>query len=879
MAQHEFNEEDIASVVEQAMLGLEQDLFMGMNADTSQVNQSIEGIETDHLIEGNQIIEGVDDNNDDNNNNNNNTDNNNMDNNNNNSNIDNNDNSTDQIATNDANNNNDNEDDFEKEIQRQLEQQFNELNSDQQEEQQQHQQSYHGNNTDNVDTKNLSDDEFAKQVEKQLQEQVDNQVNEANNEEIDLGEFERDLQAQILDVFNKEQEVNNDKSYDEQLQNQILSAFNEVNENNELSNEILQALEPKDEFKDALAELVQNVVDADQPDLQYQQLQLQQQLQHLQQLQQQLQQQNNEEEEIDMNQIMQNALAMAVEDPNTLLQNLNLNEINNDNIGQILQQTNLELSKNKKKPVNKIKDKKITKPKKTITKKKKEKSIVSQIPIFQQNNSNYPQISIHNLPQSLQQQAQSLGVISGNHINIGQPSLPKSSNPIIVPPVLQQQVAQLQQQQQQKLLLQLQKPERIELPLLVKPKIDDKKDDKKKTSLSIAETLALSRSNMSSGKFSSKLNDLNKKKSSPPPAPIEEPPLKNPIIEIPSIPSNLTNIISDAISNALTNQQPKPASNSNIKTIKKKIIKDETPDQQRDRIRLENRERKKRWRDANKLKNQNNDLRARLKKRATHLFGSEESDKKTEWIELEFEKRKNRRIFKSTNFEDLTNLINETINKLDVTNLGQDSLTAIITQLVSNAVNGTSVPLPTPISIQNQLIKEINEITGNDQDISNEDISNITKELVNDVIDRNLESFNDISNIDQSLIEKDKLKLKDELSNFEVKKIKIPLIPFKKPPPPPPPPPPVPVPVEKSIEIIQPIIKKLIKPEVKSIQEEKAKISKNIKMPVFKKTEDDNKTDLPIKKTLTRPKFGGLKFGLKKPSAFQKPEKKKEVVQ
>ncbi|KAG0212583.1 hypothetical protein BGX28_006019 [Mortierella sp. GBA30] len=62
-----------------------------------------------------------------------------------------------------------------------------------------------------------------------------------------------------------------------------------------------------------------------------------------------------------------------------------------------------------------------------------------------------------------------------------------------------------------------------------------------------------------------------------------------------------------------------------------------------EKIRTENRERKKRWREQNEDRNKDNDLRCRVNKRANKLFGKAESEHKTRWIEEEFGKRQMKR--------------------------------------------------------------------------------------------------------------------------------------------------------------------------------------------------------------------------------------------
>ncbi|KAI8578446.1 hypothetical protein K450DRAFT_246851 [Umbelopsis ramanniana AG] len=61
------------------------------------------------------------------------------------------------------------------------------------------------------------------------------------------------------------------------------------------------------------------------------------------------------------------------------------------------------------------------------------------------------------------------------------------------------------------------------------------------------------------------------------------------------------------------------------------------------KVRAENRERKKRWREQNEDRNKDNDLRCRVNKRANRLFGKAESANKNQWIQAEFAKRQRKR--------------------------------------------------------------------------------------------------------------------------------------------------------------------------------------------------------------------------------------------
>ncbi|KAI1290502.1 hypothetical protein EDD11_009217 [Mortierella claussenii] len=61
------------------------------------------------------------------------------------------------------------------------------------------------------------------------------------------------------------------------------------------------------------------------------------------------------------------------------------------------------------------------------------------------------------------------------------------------------------------------------------------------------------------------------------------------------------------------------------------------------KVRNENRERKKRWREANEDRNKDNDLRCRVNKRANKLFTKADKEGKQRWIEEEFAKRQSKR--------------------------------------------------------------------------------------------------------------------------------------------------------------------------------------------------------------------------------------------
>lgn len=64
----------------------------------------------------------------------------------------------------------------------------------------------------------------------------------------------------------------------------------------------------------------------------------------------------------------------------------------------------------------------------------------------------------------------------------------------------------------------------------------------------------------------------------------------------------------------------------------------------KEQIRIGNRERKKKWREVNSERNKDVDLRARVIRRATLMFGETASAEKDAWVEEEFRKRREKRI-------------------------------------------------------------------------------------------------------------------------------------------------------------------------------------------------------------------------------------------
>lgn len=121
-----------------------------------------------------------------------------------------------------------------------------------------------------------------------------------------------------------------------------------------------------------------------------------------------------------------------------------------------------------------------------------------------------------------------------------------------------------------------------------------------------------------------------------------------------------------------------------------------------------NKERKRKWREANVEKNWENDLRARMKKRANAKFGENDSLEKGKWYQDEVNKSLAERGIKqedidksndgssdkknigSTNLSDneVLNMIASTLNKLDVARLLEQELNEDAANFPENKING-----------------------------------------------------------------------------------------------------------------------------------------------------------------------------------------------
>ncbi|CAH6718793.1 hypothetical protein CLIB1444_01S14642 [[Candida] jaroonii] len=126
---------------------------------------------------------------------------------------------------------------------------------------------------------------------------------------------------------------------------------------------------------------------------------------------------------------------------------------------------------------------------------------------------------------------------------------------------------------------------------------------------------------------------------------------------------NLITLIINSIINVISNYQSSK-------------LKPRNDLEHKEKIRLENRERKKRWREVHSERNKDNDLRARVQRRANIMFGPNGSDEKTRWMDEEFIKRKEKRLSRQLkDKEDVKTSTNKIINDKNLIKLIDDFFT------------------------------------------------------------------------------------------------------------------------------------------------------------------------------------------------------------
>lgn len=122
-------------------------------------------------------------------------------------------------------------------------------------------------------------------------------------------------------------------------------------------------------------------------------------------------------------------------------------------------------------------------------------------------------------------------------------------------------------------------------------------------------------------------------------------------------PDQIPDMLQDSIENSVSSEMVAALDsslNSALSTERKLFTAKPEIDspEYKERIRLENRERKKRWREENAERNRDNDLRLRVLKRASLMFGDNDSPEKRAWAEEEFNRRKVKRLAKQQKEED-----------------------------------------------------------------------------------------------------------------------------------------------------------------------------------------------------------------------------------
>ncbi|KAK9487045.1 hypothetical protein V1527DRAFT_518213 [Lipomyces starkeyi] len=124
-------------------------------------------------------------------------------------------------------------------------------------------------------------------------------------------------------------------------------------------------------------------------------------------------------------------------------------------------------------------------------------------------------------------------------------------------------------------------------------------------------------------------------------------------------PATLLQAVTSALSSILAGDEEEEEAEDEVEGVGAQLGEDAAPrprrkrirkrlpprnEEERQKLKIENRERKKRWRMRNDERNKDNDLRVRVNRRASRMFGVESSEKKTQWIEDEFARRRQRRL-------------------------------------------------------------------------------------------------------------------------------------------------------------------------------------------------------------------------------------------
>ncbi|KAF6012840.1 hypothetical protein HII12_002364 [Brettanomyces bruxellensis] len=196
---------------------------------------------------------------------------------------------------------------------------------------------------------------------------------------------------------------------------------------------------------------------------------------------------------------------------------------------------------------------------------------------------------------------------------------------------------------------------RFNLPSVFnKTEVTQVKGQKKKKSMSIAEVLALERQRMGlvapsteDIRASSSSSDMNKDETTS--KSIERQSLLGFIISNVSMKAIDPDVVSSKLSSEMINNIKHHVNSAASKIMAEELLESEKKQDldEMEKRKLENRERKKRWRVINIERNRDNDLRIRVTKKANSMYPAPEQEvEKQNWINAEFSRRKQKRLLR-----------------------------------------------------------------------------------------------------------------------------------------------------------------------------------------------------------------------------------------
>ncbi|KAI9269395.1 hypothetical protein BY458DRAFT_586891 [Sporodiniella umbellata] len=152
-------------------------------------------------------------------------------------------------------------------------------------------------------------------------------------------------------------------------------------------------------------------------------------------------------------------------------------------------------------------------------------------------------------------------------------------------------------------------------------------------------------------------------------------------------------------------------------------------------VRASNRERKKKWRIHNEERNKDNDLRCRVNKRASKLYGEAESVEKEKWAREEFEKRRMKRVEKERRKHIVNNVLSVPIQS-GSPNEANHQMPAYYSPLPQIDNAAASKLLDFPADLQRQLLEQLNHsMLALTNGIQNNNNTNPTENIEEESID------------------------------------------------------------------------------------------------------------------------------------------------